>query len=446
MKSPRYQSPVVEAPTPQFSLPVPAALTPGGTVVEDVVVYVNDQIIDRSDVERAEAQLADEAQQTKMPAAQFAQRQKDLLREMIDQQLLLSRGKELGINVDADVIRQMNEIRKKNNLDSMDALEDAVRKSGISVEDFKANIKNSIITQQVVQDEVQRKMQLTTKEEQAYYDAHKEDFAQPEQVRLSEILVPTPDNPTDAQVAQAQAKANEVAAKLKAGVKFEDLAKQYSGGQTADKGGDLGLFKRGALAKVLEDQTFPLKAGEFTAPIRTRQGFVVLEVTEHVAEGVPPLKDVDEQVKEAVYEEQIQPALRKYLTDLREKAYIEIAAGFVDSGASPKETKPVMAAYAAPQPKKKVVEQQKKRLVQTAAAATGSGAAVTPASGVASSVKTTPAAGSAGVKTVSAGGKRKKIKREKALWAGPAQRSADWPGRADGSGDARWGQGPDLDL
>ena len=130
-------------------------------------------------------------------------------------------------------------------------------------------------------------------------------------MRLSEILIPTPENADETQVAQAQAKAQEVATKLQGGAKFADLAKQYSGGQTADKGGDLGQFEKGQLAKVLEDQTFPLQPGQWTQPIRTRQGFVVLEVTEHNGGGVPPLKDVEEQVQEGMYQEEMQPALRK---------------------------------------------------------------------------------------------------------------------------------------
>ncbi len=68
----------------------------------------------------------------------------------------------------------------------------------------------------------------------------------------------------------------------------------------------------------------------------------MLEVTEHSAEGIPPLSAVEDQVQQAVYEEAMQPALRAYLTDLREKAFIEIQSGFVDSGASPKETKAVL--------------------------------------------------------------------------------------------------------
>jgi peptidyl-prolyl cis-trans isomerase SurA len=361
-QAPRYQSPlsVPNAPQPVYTLPVTQPITPNGTVVEDVVVHVNDQIISRSDVERAEQQLAEEGRQTGASAADVADRQKNLLRDMIDKQLLLSRGKELGINADADVIRRLDEIRKQNHMDTLEDLEKAARQQGVSFEDFKAGIRDNVITQQVVRDEVGRHLQITQGQEQAFYDAHKQEFAQPEQIKLSEILIPTAADADDAAVAQAKAKAEGVEDKLKAGGNFEDLAKANSGGPTADKGGDLGLYKRGALAKVLEDQTFGLKAGEWTAPIRTRQGFVILKVTDHVAPGVAPLKDVEPQIQEAMYSEQIQPALRAYLTKLREEAYIDIRAGYVDSGASAKQTKPVFTAYAPPVAKKKTVQQKKR--------------------------------------------------------------------------------------
>lgn len=407
-QAPRYQSPLTlpGTPQPQLSLPAPTAITPNGTVVEDVIVHVNDEIISRSDVERSVQQLAQENQQANASPTEAAERQKNLLRDMIDQQLLLSRAKELGLNVDAEVIRRLDDIRKQNHMDTMEDLEKAARSQGVSFEDFKAQIRNSILTQQVVRDEVGRRLQMTQGQEQAYYDAHKQDFAQPEQIKLSEILIPTAADANDAAVAQAQTKAEEVAAKLKAGAKFEDLAEAYSGGQTAAQGGDLGLYKRGALAKVLEDQTFNLKAGESTAPIRTRQGFVILKVTDHIPAGVPALKDVEPQIQEAMYTEQMQPALRAYLTKLREEAYIDIAAGYVDSGASSKQTKPVFTAYAPPVVKKKKV-QQKQRFDRS-----GRYAAVNKAAPVATPVSATTTTGTQG-KGNATSTKPVKIKREK---------------------------------
>ena len=361
-QTPRYQSPYGAgqqgAPAAPAALPTPAPITPNGAVVEDVIARVNDQIINRSDVERSQQQLTQEIQQQNLPPAEAEQRQKDMLRDMIDQQLLLSKAKELGLNADAEVIRRLDEIRKQNHLDSMEDLEKSARQQGVNFEDFKANIKNGVLTQQVVRDEVGRRLQPTQGAEQSYYAAHKQEFEQPEQVRLSEILIPTPAEATATQIAQAQSKAEGLDAKLKAGGDFATLAKENSSGQTAQTGGDLGLWKRGGLAKVIEDQTFSLKVGQTTTPIRTKQGFLILKVTDRQDAGIPTLKQVEPQIQEALYMQQMQPALRAYLTRLREEASMDVKPGFVDSGASPRQTKFIYTAYSAPTPKKKKILQK----------------------------------------------------------------------------------------
>ena len=324
-----------------------------GTVVEDIVARVNDQVISRSDYERAEQDLQAQAKQQQWTQQQLYEQEHDLLRDLIDQQLLLSRGKDLGITGETELVKRLDDLRKQNHLDSMEDLQKAAEAQGVSWEDFKASIRNRIITQEVIRDEVGRHVNITPTEIQRYYDEHKQDFEQPEQVRLSEILLPTA-NPDDAsQVAAAKERADNIEAKLKAGGDFAAIAKSSSGGPTASDGGDLGQFKRGQLAKVLEDQTFDLKPGQYTQPIRTKQGYVILKVTEHNAGGIPPLKDVENQVEDAVGMAKMNPALRDYLTKLREDAYIDIRSGYEDSAASPNEMKPVYSAYTPPSPKKK---------------------------------------------------------------------------------------------
>lgn len=389
VKAPRYQgSGAVEAPVKQINLPpLPPAISPHGVVVENVVARVNDQIISRSDVDRSEEQLEQESAQQNLSPADLASRQKDMLRDMIDQQLLLSKAKELGLNADAEVIRRLDDIRKQNKLDSMDDLEKAARQQGVSFEDFKAQIRNQILTQQVVRDEVGRRLQTTQAEQAKYYEAHKKDFEQPEQVRLSEILVPLPDTASPAEIEQAETKANGLKSELMKGGDFAEVAKKNSGGPTAAQGGELGLFKRGALAKVIEDQTFALAPGESTQPIRTRQGFVILKVNEHQEPGAAPMKDVEPQIQEALYMNAMQPALRAYLTKLRENAYVDIQPGFIDSGASAKESKPVFTAYAPPVVKKKKVK-NKARFDRHGAFSTASAAA--PAAAASKPVVSSP--------------------------------------------------------
>ncbi len=324
-----------------------------GTPVEQIIARVNDQVITNSDVARAQTQLDQEARQNNWTLEQIKQGQANLLRDLIDQQLLISKGKQLGITGDTELIKRLDEIRKENHLDTLDDLEKAVEQQGISYEDFKANIRNSIITQQVVRDEVGSKMQISEAEIRAYYNRHQADFTHEESVHLNEILIPTSENASSAELAAADAEAMKLEAKLKSGASFTDLAKKYSKGPTAQQGGDLGDFRRGALAKVLEDQTFDLPVGGYTAPIRTRQGYIILQVTKHIPGGTDPLQKVEPQIEQAIYMEKIGPAVRQYLTRLRDEAYIDIRPGYIDSAASPNETKPTFAAYTPPQPKKK---------------------------------------------------------------------------------------------
>jgi peptidyl-prolyl cis-trans isomerase SurA len=190
-----------------------------------------------------------------------------------------------------------------------------------------------------------------------YYETHKKEIEHPESVELAEIMVTIkaaqPDKPTDAEIAAAQARAGELLDALKKGANFEETAKKSSEGPSAAQGGVLGTFNRGMLAKEIEAKVFAQQPGGFTDVIRTRQGFIILKTIQHTPAGVPPVKDVEPQIQEAIYVERLQPALRAYLTRLREEAFIDIVPGYVDTGASPNQTKLTYTSTAEEEKKKK---------------------------------------------------------------------------------------------
>jgi peptidyl-prolyl cis-trans isomerase SurA len=326
------------------------------TVVEEIVARVNDQIITQSDLKRTREQIAAEMQQETDPEAKakVAEKETTILRDLIDQQLLVQYGKDAGINAETEMIKRLDQIRKNMNLENMEDVEKAAQAQGVSFEDFKNNLRNSIITQQVIGQEVGRKLQITPNEVAQYYEQHKQEFDRPEQVELAEILVTTEvpaaekDKPAEQQVsdeqrsAAAEAKAKSLLESIKAGAKFEEVAKKSSDGPTAAQGGELGAFRRGMLAKELEDKTFAMKDGEVSEVIRTKQGFIILKVLRHDPPGIASLKEVEQQIYETIYYQRLQPALRAFLTKLREDSYIDIKQGYVDAGASPNQTKPVI--------------------------------------------------------------------------------------------------------
>jgi len=351
------------------------------TVVEDIVARINNNIITRSDLLHANEQATQEVREKMGNTAQAEEEIKkgepNVLRDLIDQQLLVQKATDDGITGDTELIKKLDEIRKQMGLKDMDELAEAAKKQGISYEDFKQNLRNQIVTQQVISREVGSHIQITKEEVQKFYDDHKSEFERPEQVRLSEILIAPktppaapnadknapPPQPTEADVQAAETKANELLAEIKKGAKFEDIAVKYSDGPSAQQGGDLSYFDRGKLAKELEDLTFGMKAGEVSNVIRTKQGFVILKVTEHNQAGLQPLKDVDQEINQAVYLDKLQPALRDYLTKLREDAFIDIKPGFVDTGASPNQHNPIYTTAAADTTKAKPAKKKKKLLI-----------------------------------------------------------------------------------
>jgi peptidyl-prolyl cis-trans isomerase SurA len=367
-----------------------------GQVVEEIVTRVNGQIVTLSEFQRSKDQTRDDAKQQDPANADklYAEREKDVLRDLIDQQLLLQKGKDLDITGDTDLIKELDQMRKDMKLDTMEELEKAATAQGISYEDFKQNMRNRIITQKVIGEEVGSHLSIAKEEEQQFYDEHRNEMEQPESIKLNEILVApkkpaadksaaaTPaqnstadssgaggDNPKNqdaakqadeaAALAVAETKANDLLKQIRAGVSFEDLAKKDSDGPSASQGGDLGAFKRGTLAKELEDKTFAMKSGEVTDVIRTKQGYVILKVTSHQMAGIPPLKDVEPRIENALYMQKLQPALRAYLTKLREEAYIDYKEGYVDSGQSANQTKPIETASAKPSDTKKLKKKKK---------------------------------------------------------------------------------------
>jgi peptidyl-prolyl cis-trans isomerase SurA len=367
-----------------FAFALLAAGAVRADIVDEIVARVNSAIITRADYERAKQTTQQELQQQSPNdwQSRWESRQKEILRELIDRQLLLEKGKELGITGDTEVVKRMNEMRQKMNLPSMDALEEEAKKQGISFEDFKEETRAGIVEEQVIGREVGSKIHISQEEVQDFYDKHQKEMEGAEEVSLSEILVstqpakpaaeasdankkagadqPLPEDP--AKVAEAEAKAKGLVEQLHKGAKFEDLAKSSSDGPTAADGGRLGVFKRGELAKEFEDKTFNLKQGETTDVIRTKQGFLILKVNGHRAAGIPPLKDVDENIRQAIYSQKLEPAARAYLTKLREQAYIDIKSGYVDTGASPNQTnKPVIMAAANNGSSPSKQEQKKKK-------------------------------------------------------------------------------------
>jgi peptidyl-prolyl cis-trans isomerase SurA len=309
-------------------------------LVEEIVARVNNQIITLSDYQKAAQGLGEEVRQD-CPSctpeelqAQMKERQKNLLRDMIDQQLLIERAKDMDIDVEADLVKRLDEVRKENNLATMDDLEKAVEKQGIVWEDYKQQMRNGLLTQKVIQQEVGGRMDIGPDEIKKYYDAHKQDFVRQEQVDLSEIFLST-EGKTPEEIAAIKTKADDLHKRIVNGDDFAELAKRHSEGSTAQDGGGLGTYERDQLAPQLADAVFKLDKNGITDVIQTKTGFEILKVNEHYEAGLQPLDKVSEQITNVIYKQKMDPAMRSYLAELREESYVTVKPGFTDTAAVP---------------------------------------------------------------------------------------------------------------
>jgi peptidyl-prolyl cis-trans isomerase SurA len=309
-----------------------------GLIVEEIIARVNNSIITLSDFQKADATLRDEVAhecQNCTPDkldAMYRDRQKDLLRDLIDQQLLIQRAKDQGVSVETDLIKRLDDVRKENKLGSLEELEKAVEGEGLSWEDYKSQIRNNLLTQEVIGREMHNRIVIGKEEVKKYYDEHQPEFVRPELVVLSDIFLST-EGKTPEEMAVIQRKMEDYRNRLVKGEEFSELAKRYSEGPTGKEGGNIGTFERGQLSKQIEEAVFALNKGGLTEVIQTKTGFEVMKVVEHFQAGQQPLDKVESEIMNRIYLQRMQPTMREYLAQLREESYVLVKPGFTDTAA-----------------------------------------------------------------------------------------------------------------
>jgi parvulin-like peptidyl-prolyl isomerase len=336
-------------------------------VVDQIVAKVNGDIVSQDEIQRLVRERGQElkAQGATGPQLQRAleETEKNLLRDRIDQLLLVQKGKELNINVDSEISKYLASLRRQSAITDEEKFRDYVRQqSGMSYEDFQAEAKNNALTREVIGTEVGRHIHVDSKEIQEYYDAHKQDFVRDEKVYLSEILIST-QNKDAAGVAAAEKKGKQVADDAAKGQRFADLARDNSDAATAKDGGALGGYKKGELTKEIDDAVWHLPKGSVTKPMKLANGFEIFKVEDHTKAGLAPVDDVKGEIENALYGPKMQPRVREYLTSLRRQAFLQVKPGFLDSGAAPgMDTTWQDPAVLKPETVKKAEVEQKQRM------------------------------------------------------------------------------------
>lgn len=304
-------------------------------ILEEIIVKVNGSIILRSEYERtldqnqrevlADSSIADGDRETAL-----REREKVVLRDMIDQRLLVQKGEELGINVDAQILRQRDEIMRRNNIDTTDDFEAWVlERTGEPAEDLMDRMRENFLSQAVLGQEVSRRVVVTREEIEAYYEEHKNEYVRSEGVRLSQILF-TLEGDEDAKRKQAE----EVLARVLRGEPFAEMARRFSEDEaTKEFGGDIGIYRRGMLREEIETAVFGRRQGFITELIEVPNGLLILRVDQNYREGMAEFEEVQEEIRATLSAPRFEPEIRRYLTELRGESYIEIRPGYADTGA-----------------------------------------------------------------------------------------------------------------
>jgi parvulin-like peptidyl-prolyl isomerase len=321
---------------------LPMAVAADVNVVEEIAAKINNDIITRGELEHRRQVIEQELRRQGLTGAKLAdavkEAERDALRDQIDQLLLVQRGKDLDIKVDADVTRRLAELQVQNNIRDPDQFQEFIRQqTGMPYEDFKQQLTNQILTQKVIGQEIGSRIAISEPEMQKYYDDHKANYVREEQVFLSQILIST-EGKTEDQIATAEKKAKDLTARGRKGEKFSDLARDNSDDtETAKAGGYIGGYKRGLLLKQIEDIVFKEKKGYVSDPIKIEKPacFLVLKVEDRYEAGQASFEEVKNEVEDRLREPKLEPKVREYLTRLRVEAFLQIKDGYIDSGAAP---------------------------------------------------------------------------------------------------------------
>jgi peptidyl-prolyl cis-trans isomerase SurA len=309
------------------------------TVVDEVVAQVNDDVITLSMLkremkERIDALKQDQKMTDKQANDEVNKRQAELIATLINERLLLQKGKELELSteIESEVNSRMLQIAREQGINSIEKLNDAMRQSGIDPIGVRDTMRTEMMKQAVLQQEVDRKLYLSYSPAtvKAYFDAHPDMFRKPEGISLAEIFLGITANKDEAAV---KARATQLVAQLRAGADFKALAaanseREKDGKRTAPvDGGDVGSFDVPNLREDLQAALKDIKVGGVSDPLRTPDGYQILKVTARTPAGTTPTFN-DNVVRQALLLQDQSKERDDYLANLRNEAFIKVSDGY----------------------------------------------------------------------------------------------------------------------
>lgn len=320
-----------------FLLLAPASRSAGAVpadtrVIEEVVAKVNGDIVTLTDLKKElqsiREQLATQYSDKAVVEQEYSRASKRALKNLLENKLMLQKAEETGLtaNIDLDVAAAVESVRKESGIPDMKMFEEALQQQGLTMQDYRESLRKRLLFDRLINRFVQSKLVVTESEIAQHYQQHSEKFIRAAEVDVSEILVVYEGR----QKSEARTRAEQALAELKAGGDFAEVAKKYSEGATAGKGGGVGAFKKGTLAPALEKEVFTFKQGEMTGIVETDYGLVIMKLNKKTEAAPVPLAEVRAEIQREVYYDKLQPELAKFADGLRLQSYIYVTPKYKD--------------------------------------------------------------------------------------------------------------------
>lgn len=306
-------------------------------VVDEVIAQINEDVITLSMLKRESKERIEALKQSGVPEQQaidqVSKRQAELIATLINEQLLLQKGKELELSaeVEAEVNRRMLEVAKEQGISTIEQLDAAMRATGLDPASTRQTMRTELMKQMVIQQEVDRRIffGLTMDELKKYFQTHPDKFRKPENVTVSEIFLSS----AGKNEAEVKARALELVRQLRAGADFGALAsanseREMNGVRTApETKGKVGTFEVPNLRNDIADAIKTVPPGGVSEPLRNSDGYQILRVDERVAGSTTPTFN-ENKVRETITIERNEKEREIYLQNLRDDAYIKISDNY----------------------------------------------------------------------------------------------------------------------
>lgn len=304
-----------------FAAAACAASLSGAELVERIVARVNDKLITQSEYDKRLAA----AQQAFRAGSDPEQMRKAVLEDMIKEKLLEERATEMAVSAtDEEIEAAVQRVKAQYNLNTDAEFDAALAQTGMSRDDLKRQMRETITLQKVIGRDVTSRLDLSDDALRIEYERQKEKYyVVAEQAQVAEIVLRFGASEPEARQ-RAVGQIEEIRTKIKAGTPFADLAREASEGTTRERGGELGTVEKGELVEALDAGIFVNPPAEYPAPVLTADAIHLFRVTNRKPAGYKPFSEVKEDLRKRISDELYEKRFTEYMDRLRRDAFVKI--------------------------------------------------------------------------------------------------------------------------